>query len=114
MCLRYFTVTFRGHRPVRVRLIGGEAGDPQLQAAIQSELQIPVETGRPLFSVDTSKMKAADRRGSMSQWTLAMGLSLRFTDGYFAAKDGKPRTQSSVTAADPKPAIDPELEFAHA
>jgi type IV pilus assembly protein PilM len=92
MCLRYFTVTFRGYRPARVRLVGGEAVDPQLQAIIQSSLDIPVEAGRPLFSVDTSRMRSADRRGTMSHWTLAMGLSLRFVDGYFASRDGKRRT----------------------
>jgi len=98
MCLRYFMVSFRGHRPVRARLVGGEAADPQLQAIIQSSLNIPVEVAKPLFSVDTSRMRAADRRGSMSQWTLAMGLSLRFADGYFAAMDGRPRIVNSAPA----------------
>jgi len=92
MCLRYFTVTFRGHRPIRVRLVGGEATDPQLQSIIQSSLNISVEAGRPLWSVDTARMRPADRSGAMSQWTLAMGLGLRFVEGYFAAKDGTPRT----------------------
>jgi type IV pilus assembly protein PilM len=92
MCLRYFTVTFRGHRPIRVRLVGGEATDPQLQSIIQSSLNISVEAGRPLWSVETARMRPADRSGAMSQWTLAMGLGLRFVEGYFAAKDGTPRT----------------------
>ena len=118
MCLRYFTVTFRGHRPTRARLLGGEATDPQLQAIIQSSLNIPVEMGRPLFSVDTAGMRSVDRRGPMSQWALAMGLSLRFVPGYFASRDGRPRT---VTAAPSSLVVDPheipvnaELEVVHA
>jgi type IV pilus assembly protein PilM len=92
MCLRYFTVTFRGHRPTRARLLGGEATDPQLQSVLQSMLNIPVAAGRPLFSVDTARMRSVDRRGPMSQWALAMGLSLRFLPGYFSQRDGRPRT----------------------
>jgi type IV pilus assembly protein PilM len=101
MCLRYYNVTFRGHRAARVRIVGGEATDPQLQSILKTSLNLPVEAGRPLFSADTSRMRSIDRRGPMSQWALAMGLSLRFTQGYFPAKDGRPRT---VTAA-PMPAV---------
>ena len=98
MCLRYYTVTFRGHRPTHARVVGGEAGDPQLQAILHSMLNIPVEAGKPLYSVDTSKMRSVDRRGSMSQWALAMGLGLRFVPGHFASKDGRPRTVVAAPA----------------
>ena len=91
LCLRYFSVTFRGQRPDKVRLIGGEASDPQLQAVLNTALPIPVETSRPLFSVDTSRMKPLDRRGMMCEWTLALGLGLRFATGTFGPRDGKPR-----------------------
>jgi type IV pilus assembly protein PilM len=101
MCLRYFSVTFRGHKASRARLVGGEAADPQLRSVFESMLNIPVEAGRPLFSVDTSKMRATDRRGPMSEWALATGLGLRFVSGYFPAKDGKPR---SLARPQPVPA----------
>jgi type IV pilus assembly protein PilM len=122
MCQRYFTVTFRGHRPTRARLLGGEATDPQLQSIIQQTLNIAVEAGRPLYSVDTARMKAVDRRGPMSQWALAMGLSLRFVPGYFPARDGRPRLvtpapQSTSAAADSSVIeipTTPELEVVHA
>jgi hypothetical protein len=91
LCLRYYSVTFRGHRPSKVKLLGGEAADPQLQAILSAALTIPVETGRPLYSVDTSKMKPTDRRGNMSEWAAALGLSLKFTKGRFKPRDGKPR-----------------------
>jgi type IV pilus assembly protein PilM len=123
MCLRYFTVTFRGHRPTRARLLGGEATDPQLQAVLNQMLNVPVEAGRPLFSVDTSKMRAADRRGPMSQWALAAGLSMRFVPGYFSQRDGRARsiTSASIDAAALSPAeipvtneATPALEVSHA
>jgi type IV pilus assembly protein PilM len=91
LCLRYYSVTFRGHRPARLRLVGGEASDPQLGALLNAALTIPVEAGRPLFSVDTSRMKPSDRRGTMSEWALAFGLSLKTTSQYFKPRDGKPR-----------------------
>jgi type IV pilus assembly protein PilM len=91
MCLRYYSVAFRGHRPSRVRLVGGEAADPQLHAIFKSSLSVAVEAARPLFSVDCSRMRASDRGGAMSQWALAMGLGLRFTNTYFLPRDGRPR-----------------------
>jgi type IV pilus assembly protein PilM len=91
LCLRYYSVTFRGHRPTRLRLLGGEACDPQLQTLLNSALVIPVEVGRPLYSVDTSRMKPADRQGPMCEWALALGLALRMTNDYYGPRDGKPR-----------------------
>jgi type IV pilus assembly protein PilM len=96
LCLRYFSVTFRGHRPTKLRLIGGEACDPQLQTLLNSALVIPVEIGKPLFSVNTSKMKPADRRGSMCEWALALGLCLRTTQTHFGPRDGRPRDPASL------------------
>lgn len=91
LCLRYYSVTFRGQRPSRMRLLGGEACDMQLQKMLSGAVAIPVETGRPLYSIDTSRMDPAHRRGSMSQWAVALGLSLRMTKGTFKPRDGKPR-----------------------
>ncbi|CAN5400999.1 N/A [soil metagenome] len=91
MCLRYYLVTFRGHRPRVVRLVGGEANDPQLLVTTQSASSIPVEIAKPLLSADTTRMRPADRRGSMSEWATAFGLALRMTKKNFGAIDGRPR-----------------------
>jgi len=96
LCLRYFSVTFRGHRPTKLRLIGGEACDPQLQTLLNTALVIPVEIGKPLFSVNTSKMKPTDRRGAMCEWALALGLCLRTTQTHFGPRDGRPRDPASL------------------
>jgi type IV pilus assembly protein PilM len=91
LCLRYYSVTFRGFRPTKLRLVGGEACDPQLQTLLNSALVIPVEVGKPLYSVNTSRMKPTDRRGSMCEWALALGLSLRQTKDHYGPRDGRPR-----------------------
>src|SRR5690606_35984685 len=57
LCLRYYSVTFRGHRPNKVRIVGGEACDAQILAQIGANLPITVEVGRPLLSVDIQRMK---------------------------------------------------------
>jgi type IV pilus assembly protein PilM len=95
LCLRYHSVTFRGHRPARLRIVGGEAADPQLLATFNSALPIPADASRPLHSVDTSRMRPADRRGFMSEWTTAFGLSLKLTTGRFGARDGRQRSPTA-------------------
>src|SRR5688572_23378354 len=92
LCLRYYSVTFRGQRPNKVRLVGGEASDGQLQAVLNTVLPIPAEPGRPLLNVDTSRMRPVDRAGAMGEWALAFGLALRTTKGSFGMLDGTPRT----------------------
>jgi type IV pilus assembly protein PilM len=95
LCLRYYSVTFRGQRPNKLRLLGGEAADPMLLGVLNAALAIPVEAGRPLFSVDTSRMEASDRMGYMTEWAQAFGLSIKLTTGQFAPRDGKPRDPSA-------------------
>ena len=95
LCLRYHSVTFRGHRPSKIRLVGGEASDPQLLSVFNSALPLPTESGRPLHSVDTSRMRPTDRRGFMSEWTVPFGLSLKLTKGRFGARDGKQRNPAA-------------------
>jgi type IV pilus assembly protein PilM len=99
LCLRYYSVTFRGQRPNKIKLLGGEAADPLLLGVLNASLGVPTEAGRPLFSVDTSRMEAADRIGFMSEWAMAFGLSLKLTKGTFAPRDGKPRDPTVTTVA---------------
>jgi type IV pilus assembly protein PilM len=99
LCVRYQSVTFRGHRPTRVRLLGPEANDPHLQTILHSVLNIRVEAGRPLFNVDASRMREQDRRGTASEWATALGLALKRTTGRFAARDGRPRGSVVPVAA---------------
>ena len=99
MCLRYHSVTFRGHRPARLRLVGGEAQDVQIQTLLAAAVNVPVEVGKPLYSVNTSAMSATDQKTPMSEWATAMGLGLKLTRQRFAPRDGKPRDPGAVTPA---------------
>ncbi|MCC6238767.1 MAG: pilus assembly protein PilM [Phycisphaerales bacterium] len=91
LCLRYYSVTFRGYRPTKIKVMGGQACDNQVLAQLAGNLPIPVEPGRPLLNVNISRMKASDRRGVMSEWSLALGLGMRLVAGPFAPRDGAPR-----------------------
>jgi type IV pilus assembly protein PilM len=91
LCLRYHAVTFRGQRPARVKIIGGEAADSQLQAILNRVLMIQVDVARPLHSVDTSRMSPINRRGSLAEWGMAFGLALKCIQGPFGPRDGRPR-----------------------
>lgn len=106
LCLRYHSVTFRGQRPSRLRLIGGEALDPQLQSVLSSALPTPVEAARPLLSVDTSAMGKSDRRDRMCEWTVAFGLALKRTQDYFGARDGRQRSENSPPVGSAAEVID--------
>jgi type IV pilus assembly protein PilM len=100
-CLRYHAVTFRGTRPSRLRLIGGEASEPQILSTLNRLLPIPSDVAHPLLSVDTAAMSAADRQGTMAEWGMATGLALKHVPGTFGPLDGKPRERtlsSSVIA----------------
>jgi hypothetical protein len=96
LCLRYYSVAFRGQRPNRLKLVGGEAPNIQLQTILNAVLPIPAEIGRPLYSADTSRMRPADRQGPMSEWALSFGLSLKLTKGPFAPRDGTPRDPNAM------------------
>lgn len=104
LCLRYYSVTFRGHRPSKVRLVGGEANEPHLASVLNSALPLPVEAARPLYSVNLDRMRPADRGGCLSEWAIAFGLGLKLTTSYFGARDGKPRESGP-----PKPAASAEV-----
>ncbi len=101
LCLRYYSVTFRGQRPSRVRVVGGESCDPLLVSVLSAALGLPLEPGRPLFSLDTSRMKPIDRHGTMGEWAMALGLGLKMTKGYFAPRDGKPRDPNAPWPQEP-------------
>ncbi len=78
LCLRYCSVTFRGLRPDRVVLTGGEAYDPALASLLAESLGVECAVGRPLRSVDVARMDvAANRRGTLAEWAVCAGLALR-------------------------------------
>jgi type IV pilus assembly protein PilM len=78
LCLRYCSVTFRGLRPSRVTLTGGEAYGPAVVKLLDEYLDYECEVGQPLKGIDLSQVTlAGDRRGVLTEWSVAAGLALR-------------------------------------
>jgi len=78
MCVRYYSVTFRGQPISQVVLSGGEASEA-LQEWIGARLGLPCELGNPLRS-----FHPATTVGRIGQWDVAAGLALKGLNQEFA------------------------------
>ncbi len=94
LCLRYYSINFRGQRPTRVRIVGGEASDQTLVALLNRTMPVAVEPGRTIANADLSQMKLADRNEAMGDWSMAFGAALKFAAGSFPDRLGAPRTSA--------------------
>jgi len=78
LCLRYYSVTFRGQRPSRVVFAGGESYEKTLINALKRHLEIEIEVTEPLRGFDLSKVEfPGDKRGMLCEWAVASGLSMK-------------------------------------
>lgn len=78
LCLRYCLVTFRGLRPAKITLTGGEAYDRALVKLLDEHLDFECVVGQPLRGVGLGSTDlGADRRGMLTEWSAATGLALR-------------------------------------
>lgn len=91
LCLRYYTVTFRGKRVERAFFTGGEAYENILLNVLRRQLTVEIEVAQPLRGFDLSSEGAhvnfdSDRRGLLCEWAVAVGLSLKGWNGTKNAK----------------------------
>jgi type IV pilus assembly protein PilM len=78
LCLRYYTVTFRGKRVERAMVAGGGAGEPILFDALRRHLSIAVEVGEPLRGCEVGPDNSgAKGRAGTADLAQAVGLSLK-------------------------------------
>lgn len=78
LCLRYYSVTFRGAKPETCVLLGGEAAEPRLAECFQESLHIPASTGKPLEGVRVRDgLRGGVDRSPGAEWCVAAGLSMR-------------------------------------
>jgi type IV pilus assembly protein PilM len=82
LCLRYYTVTFRGKRVERAVFAGGGAYEDILLNVLKRRLAVEIEVAQPLRGFDLSNGKINvnfdnDRRGLFCEWAVAVGLSLK-------------------------------------
>ncbi len=93
LCLRYYTVTFRGKRVQRATFAGGGAYEDILLDVLRRQLTVDIEVGQPLRGFDLSKDGASvrfqsDRRGLLCEWAVAVGLGLKGWNDAIAGPDG--------------------------
>jgi type IV pilus assembly protein PilM len=91
LCLRYYTVTFRGARVERAIFAGGGAYEDILIDVLRRQLVVEVEVAEPLRGFDLLNKKMnlnfrSDRRGVLCEWAVAVGLSLK---GWNGIENGK-------------------------
>lgn len=78
LCLRYYSVTFRGSRPARAMLLGGESRHAWLPPMLGEHAGIEVVATDPLEGVDLSAVSSAiPGPEHAAAWGVAAGLSLR-------------------------------------
>ncbi len=82
LCIRYYTVTFRGKRVERAVFSGGGAYEDILLNVLRRKLAVDVELASPLRGLDMSSggMQLdlnGDRRGLLCEWAVAVGLGLK-------------------------------------
>ncbi|MCK4292459.1 MAG: pilus assembly protein PilM [Planctomycetes bacterium] len=91
LCIRYFTVTFRGKRVERAVFSGGEAYENILLNILRRQLTVEIEVAQPLKGFDLSSDGQSinldsDRRGLLCEWAVAVGLGLKGLNGTTAGK----------------------------
>ena len=82
LCLRYYTVTFRGKRVERAVFTGGGAYENILLDVLRRQLTVEIEVAQPLRGFNLSSKRTnlnfgGDRRDLLCEWAVAVGLSLK-------------------------------------
>jgi type IV pilus assembly protein PilM len=78
LCVRYYSVTFRGSRPEVLRVVGGEAHAPRLAQLLAEGAGVQVDSSLPLSGIDLSPIATRGQTpGDLSEWAVAAGLALR-------------------------------------
>ena len=82
LCLRYYTVTFRGKRVEQAFFTGGGAYEYILLDVLKRQLAVEVQVAQPLKGFSMSREREnlkydSDRRGLLCEWAIAVGLSLK-------------------------------------
>jgi type IV pilus assembly protein PilM len=81
LCLRYYTVTFRGKLVERAVFSGGEAYERILLNVLRRHLAAKIEVAQPLKGLDVLDITNVNfdnnRRDLFCEWAVAVGLSLK-------------------------------------
>ena len=81
LCLRYYSVAFRGVCPTEAIVSGGESYERNLVKALTRHLGIAVVQSEPLKGIDLTKAEPLFSSNSpLSEWAVATGLGIRGWD----------------------------------
>jgi type IV pilus assembly protein PilM len=87
LCLRYYTVTFRGKRVDRAVIGGGGAYEQVLLDVLRRHLSVEIAMAEPLRGFDLGALDADEHwRDETADLTLAVGLSLKGWDPSVSAQ----------------------------
>jgi type IV pilus assembly protein PilM len=88
LCLRYYSVTFRGSRPDGVIVVGQDAAEPNLAATLGDALHVPASVGRALDGFDLSRVGGViDASTGGPQWGVCVGLTTRVREQTASKRD---------------------------
>lgn len=97
LCLRYYTVTFRGKRVERAIIGGGGAYEQVLLDVLRRHLSVEIEMAEPLRGFDLGPLNPGeDGRDGVADLALAVGLSLKGCDSSVSAQARSARQPESV------------------
>jgi type IV pilus assembly protein PilM len=78
LCMRYYSVTFRGHPIDRLMLCGGGAYEKIFRDVLTTQTGLDVQLAEPLCSVDGSGVPYAPLPFNQGcEWAVALGLGLK-------------------------------------
>jgi type IV pilus assembly protein PilM len=77
LCLRYYTVTFRGKRVERAVVAGGGAYEQVLRDVLRRHLSVEVEVAEPLRGFEMDRDRIDGGTNDFADLALAVGLSLK-------------------------------------
>ncbi len=102
LCLRYYTVTFRGQRIEQAVVTGGGAGERAVLDVLKRRLAVDTEVAEPLRGFDCSSIEhGEDCHGSFADFALAVGLSLKGWGTSAQTDDGSSVRHEPVLEGEP-------------
>ena len=100
LCLRYYTVTFRGKRVERAVMAGGGAHEATLLDVMRHHLAIETDVATPLQGSDLGPQQPGEDLNDLSpDYAMAVGLSLKGSGPFPAAPDRDRRPDHMMEGA---------------
>ena len=95
LCLRYYSVTFRGQPPSSLNLCGGIAEDPAFRAWLDLALPVEVKAHAPITelmpALETPAESAIKHFDRPTEWATALGAALQQAPSGLSSQHGRSR-----------------------